>query len=518
MSIAATEVGDYKEPLSDDELGYIMCLAAGDSISAKFALTQVSRRWRMAAIRNCALWARFSVSTPLDASRLPTVVGRARGMLLDATLDFSRLTTIPGTRSSVVGLIDLGARIGIYNCLAPRLQRIRTLSINFGRSGNRVQSSEPLGLLLSLPIPEMEHLVMYWRTSRWDMDDGVYGVSPIVIPLTIPLGTPLRLRHVSLTNAIPADWGAILAPTIKHFHLDAVTHDRDLLRGVLSACPYLEYLTFLPSCLPTFEFAALNPPNLPLNPNLRTIHFGNPARNIWDIVSSVLPGGSTDDITVSLRYDPFMATPAGATSTLAQTVLHGLGQPVSCSFTQDKEPEDSSPCQRITIQDADGHVRRMDMTMDDDESEIPFASIWSHLALQKGTDTVRVATFSHSLWRPAVQAFARAAPLHPAFELRILFPRLATELQNASMDLSLCSALLCPTLAKVTVDTGDHEPNKKFGLVRAILDKVDRSQAPQATQICFGEGRYRRLWAVKLQPQLRRRPGWVLCEHCVNGP
>ncbi|EJD44929.1 hypothetical protein AURDEDRAFT_166114 [Auricularia subglabra TFB-10046 SS5] len=101
----------------------------------------------------------------------------------------------------------------------------------------------------------MEHLAIHWRTSRWQSNPLVeQRVKPIVIPLELPTETPPRLRSISLTNVVPADWNAVVFPTIERLHIDAAVDDPDLLRGILETCPRL-----CPSASEVFASKGLRP-------------------------------------------------------------------------------------------------------------------------------------------------------------------------------------------------------------------------------------------------------------------
>ncbi|EJD43967.1 hypothetical protein AURDEDRAFT_167020 [Auricularia subglabra TFB-10046 SS5] len=79
--------------LPDDLLSILILLATNKSIEDKFAVAQVSKRWRgvaQLALGSALLWSSFRLMAGSDCSRLQTLLARSRCCTLDITLQFMR--------------------------------------------------------------------------------------------------------------------------------------------------------------------------------------------------------------------------------------------------------------------------------------------------------------------------------------------------------------------------------------------------------------------------------------------
>ncbi|EJD41044.1 hypothetical protein AURDEDRAFT_169829 [Auricularia subglabra TFB-10046 SS5] len=519
MSTPEIALNGTVDRLGDDELGYIMSLVVGDtsSIPVKLALGQVSHRWRRVAACTPSVWSKFTVKTRGDAFSVPTVMKRARGALIDVSLDFGlREEPKDADTAPTVPLIDLNTRSGIYASLKPQMHRIRTLSIDFGQATSVVGPDEPLDDLFSFAVPRMEHLAIHWRTSRWQSNPLVeQRVKPIVIPLELPTETPPRLRSISLTNVVPVDWNAVVFPTIEQLHIDAAVDDPDLLRGILETCPRLEHLTFLPFCLRgfTFEGPATVAPGHRLCPNLRSVHVGSPFGNIWEVLCTVVSRKTLDAITVNMRDEARDVE----VRTVARAILPGLGPLVSFSLAP--TGRETFGNQILTLEDATGRARRI-IVADAQQRQTPFAHLWSHLATNGELGAVQRVKFAQRDWVNVVAAFRRHPPRHPNLEIRIVLDagdqydeRFVSmlERQRSVAFQSEELQLRCPTLEKLTFDVGDALPEKKRAVVFAILDSICLRHGLQPTQVCIANCSQRHLWISSMNHALASRTGWALC-------
>ncbi|EJD41036.1 hypothetical protein AURDEDRAFT_186706 [Auricularia subglabra TFB-10046 SS5] len=493
----------HKE-LGYDELSVVMMLVTGNSIDDKFKLSHVCRSWRNVALSTPRLWSCFAVRTAADVLRLPLVIKRASPRMsvpMDITLDFGarKVVHVEG-QEVVVPLIDIDDRLAIYQDLEPHMPFAQRLCIKFGAKNPKVVANEPLSRLFTFATPALEQIAVFYSTVR----DRQAAEQPV-----LPVEAAPRLRSLSLISAIPQNWETVISSTLETLYLRVSGLEPDMLVRILTTCPRLTRLSFLPICRNDFAFDTRS--FTTKLEQMRSLHIGGPFANIWSTISPMLCLEVLESITVSIPRD----SPAGIAADIGQSIFPDAWSPVSCAVSTFHWS--FHPMLQRDIRLADGAGRERDL-LAACPAPLCFCDVWRSLAAKTNAlDTIAsfVLSATPAHWAEVSNAFYADPPRHPGFHLRLPLRRREARLYNAHRQLG---TLTCPSVQRVTIEVDDRL-GLELQTVLAVIDHI----AHQSTALCvvdaFAEKPDRvwvSEWLVRLQDELSQRNGWVLCRHCAD--
>ncbi|EJD43972.1 hypothetical protein AURDEDRAFT_152297 [Auricularia subglabra TFB-10046 SS5] len=346
--------------LPDDLTNDIMLLVDDKSTEQKFALAQVSRRWRSLALSSPLLWSSFRVAAKLDWARLPTLLARTgSSSLLDAELLVDSDDTTPSYPRTAA--------------LVPYTSRLRTLDVRLLRAGCTLA-----------PLLDGDSQLFFpaLGTLRVWQGGQIY-LNCAAAPM---------LRVLDLTRVCPLSPAVFFHTSVEEMRLIMCLVAASLL-PVLECCPNIRRFTFH-----TLDYAESHAsglsyvPEEPLAPNLQFLDLQLALGDIVHVLDTAFGGRVLPEVSASI-YNGHDEEDMVA---LCGTLLQGLGALTAFEVHDD---------QCIVLRDATGRIRTMRVWNEDSYWDIPI--VWCHLSSQYAIHaSVRYVQIATKYWNDLADALA----------------------------------------------------------------------------------------------------------------